>query len=122
MSVRGRRRYDDAESVSLLMVDERLVILENTRYQIVFQPDIKTIEENIEDHVDFVVLFAIWSYQKKYITKHECERLIDKIEGYYYAFVENLINFFQLYEKLNAEIIVKELQGNDTDFIGVYKR
>ena len=114
-----RRRYD-ADRVRKVMFKPVIRRQENESYKIV-NCNKGFVVSYINDYTDYVILSAINDFRNKKIDKNSCYRLIDKVEGYYYAFEESLINAFQLYQKLTEEIMIEELHKENWSYIAIYK-
>lgn len=121
MPVRGRdgRRFD-LDSIIMMMYNSSLRMDELENY-IITDYDESKLDSVIDDHTDVVILLVVDAFSKNFIDKRICLKLIDKIEGYYYAFEENLISSRQLYEKLQTEILTEELRKEKVNFLGVFK-
>lgn len=116
MSVR-RRRYD-TERINLIKYNSIQREKEISLYSVIDYNE-RNIFCFIDDHTDFVILFIIVCWKKNFITEQECNKLIDIVEGYYFAYEEELINAIQLYQKLNSEIMQEALHQKDWDKMGI---
>lgn len=116
MSVR-RRRYD-TERINLIKYNSIQREKEISLYSVIDYNE-RDIFCFIDDHTDFVILFIIVCWKKNFITEQECNKLIDIVEGYYFAYEEKLINAIQLYQKLNSEIMQEALHQKDWDKMGI---
>lgn len=116
MSVR-RRRYD-TERINLIKYNSIQREKEISLYSVIDYNE-RDIFCFIDDHTDFVILFIIVCWKKNFITEQECNKLIDIVEGYYFAYEEELINAIQLYQKLNSEIMQEALHQKDWDKMGI---
>ena len=116
MSVR-RRRYD-TERINLIKYYSIQREKEISLYSVIDYNE-RDIFCFIDDHTDFVILFIIVCWKKNFITEQECNKLIDIVEGYYFAYEEELINAIQLYQKLNSEIMQEALHQKDWDKMGI---
>ena len=121
MSIRRRhgRRFD-LNVIITMMYDYSLRIKELSNY-IMIEYDEMKLDYVIDDHTDVIILLVVDAFSKNFIDKKSCLKIIDKIEGYYYAFEENLINSHQLYQKLQNEILIEELKEKKVNFLGVFK-
>lgn len=119
MSVR-RRRYD-TERINLIKYNSIQREKEISLYSVIDYNE-RNIFCFIDDHTDFVILFIIVCWKKNFITEQECNKLIDIVEGYYFAYEEELINAIQLYQKLNSEIMQEALHQKDWDKMGILGR
>lgn len=119
MSVR-RRRYD-TERINLIKYNSIQREKEISLYSVIDYNE-RDIFCFIDDHTDFVILFIIVCWKKNFITEQECNKLIDIVEGYYFAYEEKLINAIQLYQKLNSEIMQEALHQKDWDKMGILGR
>lgn len=119
MSVR-RRRYD-TERINLIKYNSIQREKEISLYSVIDYNE-RDIFCFIDDHTDFVILFIIVCWKKNFITEQECNKLIDIVEGYYFAYEEELINAIQLYQKLNSEIMQEALHQKDWDKMGILGR
>lgn len=116
MSIR-RRRYD-TERINLVKYNSIQREKEISLYSVIDYNE-RNIFCFIDDHTDFVILFIIVCWKKNFITEQECNKLIDIVEGYYFAYEEELINAIQLYQKLNSEIMQEALHQKDWDKMGI---
>ncbi len=116
---RHGRRFD-LNTIITMMYDYSLRIKELSNY-IMIEYDKSKLNLVIDDHTDVIILLVIDAFSKNFIDKRTCLRIIDKIEGYYYAFEENLIDSYQLYKKLQNEILIEELKEDKVNFLGVFK-
>lgn len=116
-----RRRYDEGR-INLIKYNSIEREKENDLY-FVTDANEKSISFFINDHTDYVILSIINFWKKNYISAYTCDKLIDKVEGYYFAYEEGLIDCIQLYSKLNKEIMEDyfNIQQNNY-YIGVYKK
>lgn len=121
MSIRRRhgRRFD-LNVIITMMYDYSLRMKELSNY-IMIEYDEMKLDYVIDDHTDVIILLVVDAFSKNFIDKKSCLKIIDKIEGYYYAFEENLINSHQLYQKLQNEILIEELKEKKVNFLGVFK-
>lgn len=116
MSIR-RRRYD-TERINLVKYNLIQREKEISLYSVIDYNE-RNVFCFIDDHTDFVILFIIVCWKKNFITEQECNKLIDIVEGYYFAYEEELINAIQLYQKLNSEIMQEALHQKDWDKMGI---
>ena len=116
MSIR-RRRYD-TERINLVKYNSIQREKEISLYSVIDYNE-RNVFCFIDDHTDFVILFIIVCWKKNFITEQECNKLIDIVEGYYFAYEEKLINAIQLYQKLNSEIMQEALHQKDWDKMGI---
>lgn len=121
MSIHRRhgRRFN-LDTIITMMYDYSLRMKEFSNY-IMIEYDESKLDFVISDHTDVIILLVIDAFSKNFIDKRTCLKIIDKIEGYYYAFEENLINSYQLYTKLQNEILIEELKEKRSNFLGVFK-
>lgn len=115
MSVR-RRRYN-RDRITKVMYDSVERLEEQDCYTLIDFNE-KDLDFFIDDHTDLVILYIIEFWVQKIVTKHELFKLIDIVEGYYFAYKEGLIDSENLYFKLNKYILgdMVFLEGK----IGVY--
>ena len=98
-----RRRYD-RDRITDVMYDSVKRSEEQDRYTLI-DFDKKKLDLFIDDHTDLVILYIIEFWVQKIITKYELFKLIDIVEGYYFAYKEDLIDSNNLYFKLNKYIL-----------------
>ena len=98
-----RRRYD-RDRITDVMYDSVKRSEEQDRYTLI-DFDKKKLDLFIDDHTDLVILYIIEFWVQKIITKHELFKLVDIVEGYYFAYSEGLIDSKNLYLKLNRYIL-----------------
>ena len=98
-----RRRYD-RDRITEVMYDSVKRSEEQDRYTLT-DFDKKKLDFFIDDHTDLVILYIIEFWVQKIITKYELFKLIDIVEGYYFAYKEDLIDSNNLYFKLNKYIL-----------------
>lgn len=114
-----RRRYD-ADRIRKIMFNPASRRKENESYTIV-NCNKGFIISYIHDYTDYVILSIINDFRNHKVDKNKCYKLIDKVEGYYYAFEESFINASQLYQKLTEEIMIQELRKKNWNYIAIYK-
>lgn len=118
MSTYGRRY--DSKRIKDVKYDSIMREKENSLYSLM-DVNYDNIYFYIDDHVDYIILNIINFWKQKFISLDECNKLIDKVEGYYFAYEEHFINELQLYKKLNNEIMKDFFNVNINNYIGVYK-
>lgn len=114
-----RRRYDN-ERINNIRYNSHKRYQENKKYRVV-EYNKNFARLYVYDHTDYVVLATLNALRNRYINKHECNKILDKIEGYYFAFEEGLINSEKLCQKLNQEIMREELHQENWNHLGVFK-
>ena len=114
-----RRRYDGS-LIRKILYKPIVRRKENLNYRIV-NCNKGFVVNYINDYTDYVILAIINDFRNKKIDKNLCYKLIDKVEGYYYAFEESFIDVFQLYQKLTNEIMIEELHKDNWNYIAIYK-
>lgn len=114
-----RRRYDN-ERINEIRYNPSRRYEENKKYRVMEYSE-RLANSCVYDHTDYVVLSTINAFRNNYIDKYQCNKILDKIEGYYFAFEENLIDANQLCQKLNQEIMIEELGQFSWNNLGVFK-
>lgn len=98
-----RRRYD-RNQITKVMYDPVERSAEQNYYTLI-DFDERDLDFFIDDHTDLVILYIVELWVQKIITKHELFKLVDIVEGYYFAYSEGLIDSKNLYLKLNKYIL-----------------
>ena len=112
----NKRRYGRIEEI---IYDSLFRQEENLKYRIVeFNENL--VENYIYDYTDYVILSIVNDFSENKIDRNFCYKLVDKVEGYYYAFEEGFIDAFRLYNKLTEEIMIEELHKN-WNYIAIYE-
>ena len=114
-----RRRYD-TERINLVKYNSIQRKKEISLYSVIDYHE-RDVPCFIDDHTDFVILFIIVCWKENFITEQECNKLIDIVEGYYFAYEEGLIDTIQLCDKLNHEIMQNSLHQKDWNKIGILR-
>lgn len=115
-----RRRYDSAR-INLIKYNIQEREKEVSLYDVCAYDD-RRVSCLICEHTDFIILAIISFWASKCMTLSECNKLIDIVEGYYAAYEEGLIDEFNLFNKLNTEIMQNSLQQKTWNGIGYLKR
>ena len=114
-----RRRIGTPERINDILYNTMIRNNENKKYNLIPYSDIRTFQYAY-DHTDYVILSIINAYKNHFIDKKTCFNLIDKVDGYFYAFESGMINSVQFCKKLNKEIMEDELNKQDWKFLGVF--
>lgn len=118
MSICGRRY--NSERLNLVKYNFIEREKENNMYSLIDFNE-RNVSLFIDDHVDYVILSLVNAWKNKFIEVYTCNKLIDKIEGYYFAYQEELLNQVQLYHKINDEIVQYYLDSSIIGKMGVYR-
>lgn len=119
---RRGRRFDDREKIGSLQFcnDSDFDNEQNSYSQHPFSSELA--KKHWYDHVDCTILILISYYRQQIISNYILYRLIDAIEGYIYAYEEDMINEKRLCEKVN-EVLREyfDLEPSQTNFIYTYE-
>lgn len=118
MSMFGRRY--DTERINDIRYNSHKRYQENKKYRVIEYNE-NFVNLYVYDHTDYVILSTLNALRNRYIDKNQCTKILDKIEGYYFAFEEGLISANQLCQKLNQEIMREELHQENWNHLGVFK-
>lgn len=119
---RRGRRFDDGAIIGFLQFcnDSDFDNEQNSYSQHPFSSELA--KKYWYDHVDCTILILISYYRQQIISNYILYRLIDAIEGYVYAYEEDMINEKRLCEKVN-EVLREyfDLEPSQTNFIYIYE-
>ena len=119
---RRGRRFDDGAIIGSLQFcnDSDFDNEQNSYSQHPFSSELA--KKHWYDHVDCTILILISYYRQQIISNYILYRLIDAIEGYVYAYEEDMINEKRLCEKVN-EVLREyfDLEPSQTNFIYTYE-
>ena len=119
---RRGRRFDDRAIIGSLQFcnDSDFDNEQNSYSQHPFSSELA--KKHWYDHVDCTILILISYYRQQIISNYILYRLIDAIEGYVYAYEEDMINEKRLCEKVN-EVLREyfDLEPSQTNFIYTYE-
>lgn len=87
-------------------------------YSLISDPNDQDISFFINDHVDYIILYIIIFFKKKYIDERTCNKLIDMVEGYYFSYESELLSSKKVFQKLNTEIM-QDWLNQDFNYLAV---
>lgn len=103
------RRFDDIDYRNKINFDKNFRKKELDRYIYLSISPVTVSPDVLRDHMDFALLLAVCRLHDKYFDKFRFQKIIDTIDGYYFAYCENFISSTVFCEKINKEIIEKWL-------------
>lgn len=112
-----RRRYNRNEIIRLKF-DYFFRQDEESKYILTTNDEITV--ESLMVFFNFIVLCSIISYRDNKINESTCNKIIDEIDGYFFAFEEGLLNEGQLYSKFK-KIMEEDFCVRDWNYKVVYE-
>ena len=104
MDRRTLRRFDIVNYNQALKFDKAFRENELNRYSLIdFDPEL--CEKHIVDHADYTYLLILCCYRDNFFDEFQFERLIDKIDGYFFGYLSDMITPESFCRKMNEEII-----------------
>ena len=116
MSIHRNRRYDGNEIIKL-MFNTSFRRQEENKFLLTSRGNM--VKEDFIIFFNFIVLCSVRDYRNKLIEKNEFHKIVDKADGYLFAFEDGLIDGTNLYGKFK-DIMENDLFVRDWNYKVLY--